>query len=57
MTGPLTGGVAFDAGTGRGIGRTAAPALAEAGAGVAVAARSEREGRPPGIVQRSEALP
>ncbi|MFB4298741.1 SDR family NAD(P)-dependent oxidoreductase [Actinomadura sp. NTSP31] len=50
MTGPLAGKVAFVAGASRGIGRTVAVALAEAGAAVAVAARSEREGRLPGTI-------
>ncbi|MEU6644436.1 SDR family oxidoreductase [Saccharomonospora sp. NPDC046836] len=38
------------AGASRGIGRTVAVALAEAGAAVAVAARSETEGRLPGTI-------
>jgi citronellol/citronellal dehydrogenase len=46
----LAGKVAFVAGASRGIGRTVAVALAEAGAAVAVAARSEREGRLPGTI-------
>jgi citronellol/citronellal dehydrogenase len=47
---PLAGKVAFVAGASRGIGRTIAYALAAAGAAVAVAARSEREGRLPGTI-------
>ena len=50
MSGPLEGKVAFVAGASRGIGRTVAVALAEAGAAVAVAARSEQEGRLPGTI-------
>ncbi|RBM21956.1 short-chain dehydrogenase [Prauserella sp. PE36] len=50
MTGTLAGKVAFVAGASRGIGRTVALALAEAGAAVAVAARSEREGKVPGTI-------
>ncbi|MCZ0729713.1 SDR family NAD(P)-dependent oxidoreductase [Mycolicibacterium iranicum] len=50
MSGPLDGKVAFVAGASRGIGATIATALARAGASVAVAARSEREGKPPGTI-------
>ncbi|MGI8329474.1 SDR family NAD(P)-dependent oxidoreductase [Actinomadura scrupuli] len=50
MSRSLEGKVAFVAGASRGIGRTVAMALAEAGAAVAVAARSEREGRLPGTI-------
>jgi citronellol/citronellal dehydrogenase len=50
VSGPLDGKVAFVAGASRGIGSTVALALAEAGAAVAVAARSEREGRVPGTI-------
>lgn len=46
----LTGKVAFVAGASRGIGATIAAALAAAGASVAVAARSEQEGRVPGTI-------
>jgi NAD(P)-dependent dehydrogenase (short-subunit alcohol dehydrogenase family) len=46
----LTGRVAFVAGASRGIGATIASALAAAGASVAVAARSEQEGRVPGTI-------
>jgi NAD(P)-dependent dehydrogenase (short-subunit alcohol dehydrogenase family) len=42
--------VAFVAGASRGIGAAVAIGLAEAGASVAVAARSEREGRLPGTI-------
>lgn len=49
-SGSLKGKVAFVAGASRGIGRTVALALAEAGAAVAVAARSEEEGRLPGTI-------
>lgn len=50
MNGPLDGKVAFVAGASRGIGATIATALARAGASVAVAARSEREGKLPGTI-------
>ncbi|MDA2893656.1 SDR family oxidoreductase [Mycolicibacterium sp. BiH015] len=50
MSGPLDGKVAFVAGASRGIGATVAAALARAGASVAVAARSEREGKLPGTI-------
>lgn len=50
MSGPLDGKVAFVAGASRGIGATIATALARAGASVAVAARSEREGKLPGTI-------
>lgn len=50
MTGVLSGRVAFVAGASRGIGATIACALAEAGASVAVAARSEEQGRLPGTI-------
>lgn len=46
----LAGKVAFVAGASRGIGATVAMALAQAGAAVVVAARSEREGRLPGTI-------
>ena len=46
----LAGKVAFVAGASRGIGATIAAALAAAGASVAVAARSEHEGRVPGTI-------
>ncbi|MDX3745484.1 SDR family NAD(P)-dependent oxidoreductase [Streptomyces sp. AK08-02] len=48
--GSLKGKIAFVAGASRGIGRTVAVALAEAGASVAVAARSEETGRLPGTI-------
>ena len=50
MSGPLTGKVAFVAGASRGIGATVAAALAREGAAVAVAARSEQEGKLPGTI-------
>ena len=50
MTGALGGKVAFVAGASRGIGATVAEALARAGAAVAVAARSEQEGKVPGTI-------
>jgi NAD(P)-dependent dehydrogenase (short-subunit alcohol dehydrogenase family) len=46
----LAGKVAFVAGASRGIGATVAEALAHEGAAVAVAARSEYEGRVPGTI-------
>ena len=46
----LHGKVAFVAGASRGIGATVATALARAGASVAVAARSEEEGKLPGTI-------
>lgn len=46
----LEGRVAFVAGASRGIGATVAKALAAQGAAVAVAARSETEGRLPGTI-------
>ena len=46
----LDGKVAFVAGASRGIGATIAAALAEAGAAVAVAARSEQQGKLPGTI-------
>jgi citronellol/citronellal dehydrogenase len=46
----LDGKVAFVAGASRGIGRDIAVALANAGASVAVAARSETEGKLPGTI-------
>ncbi|MCX4094766.1 SDR family NAD(P)-dependent oxidoreductase [Nocardia sp. alder85J] len=46
----LAGKVAFVAGASRGIGATVAEALAAAGATVAVAARSETEGKLPGTI-------
>jgi NAD(P)-dependent dehydrogenase (short-subunit alcohol dehydrogenase family) len=48
--GDLSGKVAFVAGASRGIGATIAAALAREGAAVAVAARSESEGRLPGTI-------
>jgi citronellol/citronellal dehydrogenase len=50
VTGTLAGKVAFVAGASRGIGATVAAALAREGAAVAVAARSEQEGRMPGTI-------
>ena len=50
MTGSLAGKVAFVAGASRGIGATVAEALAREGAAVAVAARTESEGRMPGTI-------
>ncbi|OBG15522.1 short-chain dehydrogenase [Mycolicibacterium celeriflavum] len=50
MTGALAGKVAFVAGASRGIGATVAEALAREGAAVAVAARSQREGKVPGTI-------
>lgn len=46
----LSGKVALVAGASRGIGATVAAALARAGAAVAVAARTEHEGRLPGTI-------
>jgi NAD(P)-dependent dehydrogenase (short-subunit alcohol dehydrogenase family) len=46
----LTGKVAFVAGASRGIGATIASALAREGAAVAVAARSEEQGKIPGTI-------
>ncbi|KUH93434.1 SDR family NAD(P)-dependent oxidoreductase [Mycobacterium sp. IS-1556] len=48
--GSLDGRVAFVAGASRGIGATVAAALAREGAAVAVAARSEHEGKVPGTI-------
>jgi NAD(P)-dependent dehydrogenase (short-subunit alcohol dehydrogenase family) len=50
MTGVLAGKVAFVPGASRGIGATVAEALAREGAAVAVAARSEQEGKVPGTI-------
>lgn len=50
MSAPLAGKVAFIAGASRGIGKAIALALADAGAAVVVAARSEQEGRVPGTI-------
>jgi len=50
MTGALDGKVAFVAGASRGIGATIAAALAREGAAVAVAARSEQQGKMPGTI-------
>ena len=50
MSGPLDGKVAFVAGASRGIGKAIAVALADAGAAVVVAARSEQEGKLPGTI-------
>jgi NAD(P)-dependent dehydrogenase (short-subunit alcohol dehydrogenase family) len=46
----LQGKTAFVAGASRGIGATVAAALAREGAAVAVAARSEHEGKLPGTI-------
>lgn len=48
--GTLEGRVAFVAGASRGIGATVAKSLAAAGAAVAVAARSEQQGKLPGTI-------
>jgi citronellol/citronellal dehydrogenase len=50
VTGSLAGKVAFVAGASRGIGATIACALADEGASVTVAARTESEGRMPGTI-------
>jgi citronellol/citronellal dehydrogenase len=50
MTGSLHGKVAFVAGASRGIGATVAKALAAEGAAVAVAARTEQQGKLPGTI-------
>ncbi len=50
MTSSLAGKVAFVAGASRGIGATVARALAAEGAAVAVAARSEEQGKLPGTI-------
>jgi citronellol/citronellal dehydrogenase len=50
VNGSLENKVAFVAGASRGIGATVAAALAKAGAAVAVAARSEHEGKVPGTI-------
>ncbi|MDT5078655.1 MAG: citronellol/citronellal dehydrogenase [Mycobacterium sp.] len=50
MTASLKGKVAFVAGASRGIGATVAAHLAAAGASVAVAARSEQQGKMPGTI-------
>jgi citronellol/citronellal dehydrogenase len=50
VTRPLAGKVAFVAGASRGIGATVAKSLAAAGASVAVAARSEQQGKVPGTI-------
>jgi len=50
MAGALAGRVAFVAGASRGIGATIAEAFAREGAAVAVAARTEQEGKLPGTI-------
>ena len=50
QSGALAGKVAFVAGASRGIGATVATALAREGAAVAVAARSEQQGKVPGTI-------
>ena len=50
QSGALAGKVAFVAGASRGIGATVAMALAREGAAVAVAARSEQQGKVPGTI-------